>query len=301
MAQSICAGYAFNSGVSPCPLDPGKIKGLILYTDDNAVGVDLSSPMSTEAGLTSRFYAARPNRLFPIGGIVNYESSGGEVQTSQVGYGASRITGYSEKQMTFTIDHYDFNLRAAIANARGTKFKVLFVDDNNVVYGLAADSGTYDLGLKGVQVDDIAVGGQDFATADTTANLAVTLYINDYEEVLKSLSAVKLDYDVADALQGLVFVDVAFRSGSPNDIVLVAIKEHYSGHNISAAVSGMVNTQNVLSVFTNNGSSTAVNSVTYDSDADAISIKSGLTTSDFTGLADANTLYNNGVFGIEGW
>lgn len=301
MAQSICAGYAFNSGVSPCPLDPGKIKGLLLYTDDNAVGVDLSNPMTTEAGLTSRFYAPRPNRLFPIGGIVNYESSGGEAQTSQVGYGASRITGYSEKQMTFTLDHYDFNLRATIANSRGSKFKVLFVDDNNVVYGLAADSGTYELGLKGVNVDDISVGGQDFATADATANLAVTLYINDYEEVLKSLSAVKLDYDVADALQGLVFVDVAFKAGSLAQDVLVTIKEHYSGHNISAAVSAMVTTQNVLAVFTNNGSSTAVSRVTYDSDADAIVINSGLVSTDFEGLADANTLYNNGVFGIEEW
>lgn len=300
MAQSICAGYAFNSGVSPCPLDPGKIKGLILYTDDNAVGVDLSNPMSTEAGLTSRFYAPRPNRLFPIGGIVNYESSGGEAQTSQVGYGASRITGYSEKQMTFTLDHYDFNLRATIANSRGSKFKVLFVDDNNVVYGLAADSGTYELGLKGVQVDDISVGGQDFATADATANLAVTLYINDYEEVLKSLSAVKLDYDVADALQGLVFVDITARQNNTNNGILVKFVEHYSGHNISAAVKPMITTTNAKTVFGITDTGTIL-SIQYDADADSVDIWTSISYTAVTGLADANTLYNNGVFGIEEW
>ena len=110
----------------------------------------------------------------------------------------------------------------------------------------------------------------------------------------------KLDYDVADALQGLVFVDIDSRQNTTSNGILVKFVEHYSGHNISAAVKPMLNTTNVKTVFGITDSGTVL-SILYDSDTDSVNLLTSISYSAVTGLADANTLYNNGVFGIEEW
>lgn len=191
-----CAGAAFNSGVSVCPFEPGKIKALILVQH----GVSLPATLNAST-LEVACHADRPNRIYPVKTIVNYEPNGGEVQTQEVGYGPTKVSGYSARSDVWTLDGYDMNLEQRIFNAKGAHFDMYLVDDENVIYGMREGDS-----FVGIPLAGIAAGGQRFATADAAASLTVTTYYQDFEAYVKNATVIQADFDVVEAINGLVFV-----------------------------------------------------------------------------------------------
>ena len=188
-----CPGLAeFNTGKSVCPLDPGKIKAVILTMH----GQKLPETMSAEE-LGKSCHADRPNRIFPIKTIVEYEPSGGEAQTSATGYGPTKVTSYSAKTDTLTLDDYDANLKANLMSAKNVSFDAYLVDENNVIYGM--NDGTDQ--LAGIPLSGVYPGGQDWDSSGTDANLTITLMFKDYEKYVKNADIKVCNFDVVEALR----------------------------------------------------------------------------------------------------
>lgn len=267
-----CAGFStFNTGNSKCPFDPGKIKAIILTMAGNKIDT-----WSAEA-LEKACHAERANRIFPLKTIVEYAPSGGEAQTSAVGYGPTKVTGYSAKVDTWTLGDMDFSLKANLAKAKNVAFDAYLVDENNVVYGM--NDGT-DV-LAGIPLSGVYPGGQDWDSSGTDANLTVTTMFKDYEKYLKNADIYACDFDVVEALKGLVYVEFV-ESGSG-----VKIVEHFGGLDVTEYYGEAIA----------KGASTVLPDVTGATYADGV--LTGVTKD--AKLAAPSVLQAAGIVGIEQW
>lgn len=267
-----CVGLSnFNTGNSKCPFDPGKIKAIILTMAGNKIAT-----WSAEE-LEKACHADRPNRIFPIKTIVEYAPSGGEAQTAAVGYGPTKVTGYSAKVDTWTLEDTDFSLKANLAKAKNVAFDAYLVDDNNVVYGM--NDGT-DV-LAGIPLSGVYPGGQDWDSSGTDANLTVTTMFKDYEKYLKNADIVSCDFDVTESLKGLVYVEFA-ESGEGYKLV-----EHFGGLDVTEYYGAAIADANATAMPGNT----------------TVKYQGGIFT-DITGtpkLASPSVLQAAGITGIEQW
>ena len=194
----VCKGIAdFNTGRSLCPVDPGKVKGLIFALEGYTLPEDI-----TPESLEKTFHAARPERLYPVETVEEYAPSGGEAQTGATGYGNTKVTGYSARSDAFTLDHYDLGLKANIIEAKGIPLTVYIVDDDNKVYGVRDAKNLF----KGIPLSGVAVGGQDFDSSGAQATLVITIYYKDVEQDWKNADFVEVDFDIVSSLKGVEFV-----------------------------------------------------------------------------------------------
>lgn len=192
-----CAGGVFNSGTSNCPFDPGHIKAIILVEHGQKLPATI-----TASSLQVACHADRPARIYPLKEVVEFAPEGGEVQTSENGYGGSKITGYSAYSPTFTMADADLNLRKQIVTAKAAAFDAYFVDDNNVIYGYKAANGDF----LGVALNGVGAGGALWDSSGDSAQLTAQIFVRDYEGWMRNILVQQLDFDVLSALTGLVFV-----------------------------------------------------------------------------------------------
>lgn len=270
-----CPGIAtFNTGTSVCVLDPGKVKAIILTMH----GYKIPEEKSADA-LEAACHADRPERIYPIKTIVEYAPSGGEAQTTENGYGPTKITGYSAKNDVWTLQDYDASLKANLMGAKNVAFDAYFVDENNVVYGM--DDGT-DL-LAGIPLSGVYPGGQDWDSSGTEANLTVATMFKDYEKYIKSASVRAYDFDVVDALKGLVYVDLETTTTGKYKLV-----EHFGRLDITEYYGDLL-AKNATAALGVSGSPAA-------SYADGV-----ITVSGTPKLAKPSALQELGITGIESW
>lgn len=266
-----CAGSAFNSGVSKCPLDAGHIKSIVLTEH----GTKLPATI-TAAALEVACHADRPSRIYPLKEVVEFNPEGGEVQTSENGYGGSKITGYSAFSPTWTMADADLNLRKNIAGAKAATFDAYFIDDNNVIYGEWDASGNF----CGVALSGIAQGGNLFDTSSDSAQLTVQTFVKDYERWLRNIAVQQLDFDVTGALTGLVYVKFESVTGGYK----------------------LVSDADNLDLTSYYGQLLADNSTTAMPDATAVSYNAATNILTITGtaqLAAPSVLQGVGILGIE--
>ena len=269
-----CPGLAeFNTGKSVCVLDPGKIKSVILVMH----GQKLPDTLSAEE-LEKACHADRPGRIFPLKTVVEYEPSGGEAQTNATGYGPTKLTGYSAKVDTLTLDDFDASLKANLMAVKNVAFDAYLVDDNNVIYGM--NDGT-DV-LAGIPLSGVYPGGQDWDSSGTEANLTVTLMFQDYEKYVKNADVMACDFNVTDALKGLVYVDFVSVDSTKYKLV-----EHFGGLDVTEYYGALLQ-QNAAEALPD------VTSVSY---ADGVlTVATGTPV-----LAKPSALQAVGITGIEQW
>lgn len=274
-----CPGASrFNTGNSKCVLDPGKIKAIILVMH----GYKLPKELTAES-IEAACHADRPARIFPMKPIVEYAPSGGEAQTSAVGYGPSKVTSYSAKNDVWTLQDYDANLKANLMAAKGIAFDSYFVDENNVVFG--ENDGT-DI-LAGIPLSGVYPGGQDWDSSGTEANLTITTMFKDYEKYVKNADIRVCNFDIVEALKGLVYVD--FMSLGENKYKLV---EHFGKLDI---------TPYYKDVLTGSNASKVVNGVTGLEYTDGALVATPASGGGTISLKAPSVLQANGVIGIEQW
>ena len=269
-----CQGSSdFNSGVSQCPGQTGKVKAIILVMH----GYKLPATLSADE-LEKACHANRPGRLYPIKTVVEYEPSGGEAQTSATGYGPTKVTGFSAKEDTYTLDSYDANLKANLMLAKKAQMDAYIVDENNVIYGMS--DGTDQ--MAGIPMAGVYPGGQDFDSSSQVANLTVTLLYQDYEKYMKNAYAIQAGFDVVGALQGLVYVDFVKVEDTKYKLV-----EHFGGMDVTEYYGALLQT----------------NAEEALPDVTSVSYAGGLITV-ATGepvLAAPSVLQTVGITGIEQW
>lgn len=272
-----CASNSFFTGKSVCEIDYDKIKYLLLTKH----GVKLQ--YDTLDNLRAMCHADLPNRAYGFPQIVNWEPNGGEVQTSQVGYGPNVYNGVSARTDAFTVDKFRHYLRAEILKNVDEEFDMYLIDAKNNLYGL--NDGTDE--LAGIPVT-IYPSGNDHPGASDKASLAVNVSYVDVEEYMMKLDVVPLDYAVRSAVYGLMPVTLEKVGSTGNNYKLV----EYYGKGDATAKFGELISDNVASVL--NGATAA----TYDATNNYITVTLA---SDSTAptLKAASVLEANGIYGIE--
>ena len=272
-----CASNSFFTGKSVCEIDYDKIKYLLLTKH----GVKLQ--YDTLDNLRAMCHADLPNRAYGFPQIVNWEPNGGEVQTSQVGYGPNVYNGVSARTDAFTVDKFRHYLRAEILKNVDEEFDMYLIDIKNNLYGL--NDGTEV--LAGVPVT-IYPTGNDHPGASDKASLAVNVSYVDVEEYMMKLDVVPLDYAARSAVYGLMPVTLEKVGSTGNNYKLV----EYYGKGDATAKFGELISDNVASVL--NGATAA----TYDATNNYITVTLA---SDSTAptLKAASVLEANGIYGIE--
>lgn len=270
-----CPGVTtFNTGSSVCVLDPGKIKAIILTIHGHKIPTE-----KTVEAFEKACHADRPGRIFPIKTIVEYAPSGGEAQTSATGYGPTKITSYSAKNDVWTLQDYDASLKANIMVAKNVAFDAYFVDENNVIYGM--NDGTAD--LAGIPLSGVYPGGQDWDSSGTEANLTIATMFKDYEKYIKNADVRAYDFDVVDALKGLVYVDLVSTESKKYKLIehfgKLDITEYYGellAKNAKTALGGVTSASYANGVITTVGDGPVI-------------------------LASPSVLQGAGITGIEAW
>lgn len=272
-----CASNSFFTGKSVCEIDYDKIKYLLLTKH----GVKLQ--YDTLDNLRAMCHADLPNRAYGFPQIVNWEPNGGEVQTSQVGYGPNVYNGVSARTDAFTVDKFRHYLRAEILKNVDEEFDMYLIDAKNNLYGL--NDGTDE--LAGIPVT-IYPSGNDHPGASDKASLAVNVSYVDVEEYMMKLDVVPLDYAARSAVYGLMPVTLEKVGSTGNNYKLV----EYYGKGDATAKFGELISDNVASVL--NGATAA----TYDATNNYITVTLA---SDSTAptLKAASVLEANGIYGIE--
>ena len=272
-----CASNSFFTGKSVCEIDYDKIKYLLLTKH----GVKLQ--YDTLDNLRAMCHADLPNRAYGFPQIVNWEPNGGEVQTSQVGYGPNVYNGVSARTDAFTVDKFRHYLRAEILKNVDEEFDMYLIDAKNNLYGINDDTDE----LAGIPVT-IYPSGNDHPGASDKASLAVNVSYVDVEEYMMKLDVVPLDYAARSAVYGLMPVTLEKVGSSGNNYKLV----EYYGKGDATAKFGELISDNVASVL--NGATAA----TYDATNNYITVTLA---SDSTAptLKAASVLEANGIYGIE--
>lgn len=272
-----CAGNSFFTGKSVCDIDYNKIKYLVLVKH----GVKLE--YDSLANLRAMCHADLPNRAYGFPQIINWEPNGGEVQTSQVGYGPNVYNGVGPRTDAFTIDKYRHYLRAEILKNVDEEFDMYLIDAKNNLYGLNDGTET----LAGIPVT-IYPSGNDHPGASDKASLAVNVSYIDVEEYMINLDVVKLGFSASSAVYGLMPVTLEKVGTTGNNYKLV---EFYGKGDATAKYGELIadNASNVL---------TGATAATYDAENKylTITLATGATAPT---LKLASVLETNGIYGIE--
>lgn len=270
----VCGGSAagFNTGQNFCPLQPGKAKAVILTYHGKKLPKDL-----TAENLEKACHADGQDRIFPILGISEYATSGGEANTSENGYAGSSITGYSARTDTFTLAKYNMSLQANLVANKATTFDMYVVDENDVIYGIDDASDE----LAGIPLTGVYPTGQPFSSSGQVAYMAFNALYADIESYMKNASAKGATFNVAGALIGLVFAEFIEIAEGKYKLV-----DHYDRTDLTAYYGALI-AQNA---------ETALVSGISASYSDGV-----LTISGEPKLAEPSVLQELGITGIEQW
>lgn len=264
-------GNGFNTGANFCPLQPGKVKGIILTYHGKKLPAELTADSLEEA-----CHADGMDRIFPILNVSEYAVSGGEATTSENGYAGSEITGYSSRTDTFTLAKFNLSLQANMVANKATLFDMYPFDEDNVIYGL--DDGTDE--LAGIPLSGIYPTGQMFTSSGQKAYLAFNAIFADTENYMAHASVRSTEVNLLAVLKGLVYVDFISTDGG------FKMVDHYDRTDLTEYYGASLAEK----------ASTALTGVT------SLSYENGILKG--TGepsLANPSVLQANGIIGIEQW
>ena len=134
-----CGNKAAFTGLGSCALFESTPKAIILTTYDFVVPAGTAN-----VGEYLRTQALVPmdSKVYPLmEGLVNLEPSGGDVRTSQEGFGESSVNGHNPYQEILTFTKGGLCMLKELLSLHGQQMRVFFVDDNNVAYGTTDESG----------------------------------------------------------------------------------------------------------------------------------------------------------------
>ena len=270
-----CASKKLFTGKSVCDIDYDKIKAVILLQRGQKL------TYTSLASIRTQCHADMPTRAYGLVTVINWETSGGEVQTSQIGYGPNSYNGVSARTDTFTLDKFRHYLRAVLLQFADEEFDMYLIDCKNNLYGL--DDGTDT--LAGIPVTEYP-SGNDHPGASDKESLAVNIVYADTEYYMLKLDVVPLDFDAISAVYGLMPVDLQETATAGK----YKIVEHY-GKGDATAKYGAALAAAATSVFNN------VSAATYDSTTETLTITA--TASATPSLKAASVLCAQSIYGIE--
>lgn len=275
-----CESTPFNTGVSKCPLDMGKVLLAIVVASGTKLPADLTADKLEEL-----VHADGSNRVYGIYTFREYAKNGGEVQTSAQGYGPEEITGISARKDTFTLDKYHPELHAAITRRGNKACDVYFVDEKNVLYGL--NDGT-DL-LAGYPMSSIYSDATPHPTSSGQPQMTVTFAHEDAKRAIVDFDYVQLGFNALSKslVLGLTPVTLVKAAGTN----AYKLHEVRGGNDVTPIYGPLIADSGVAVIA---GASSAV---AYDEDSETLTIaaEAGVTPK----LKSPKVLFENDIKGIE--
>lgn len=273
-----CDDSHLNTGLSKCPVDFARMKGAIIVPYGTKLPVKL-----TLDELTKLAHADESERIYGIAPFCEFAPEGGEAQTGAVGYGGLRVTGYSDRADTFTLDKNYPELHASLTKSSGKAWGAYFYDEKNYIYGL--NDGT-DV-LAPFPMSTIHSNATPYSTSSAKSTMTVKFCHEDARAAIENADYAKLDFNPQRAILGLVAVKLAKVSDNGNKFKLI---EAIGGFDLTPMFGKLIaDNATVISGAT---------AVTYDESEKTLTLTiSG--TSDTPHLKSPAILLEAGIEGIE--
>ena len=274
-----CDTAQFNTGVSKCPPDFGKMLGAIIVEDGTKLPADL-----TAEKLEKLVHAHVSERVYGIVRFVEYAMDGGEAQTAANGYGPEEFTGFSSRKDTYTMNKFYPELHAAITRTAHLTRGAYFFDENNMLYGL--NDGT-DI-LAPFPMASVYSNATPHPTSSAKSTMSVSFAHVDAKAAAIDFDFVQLDFNPLRLTLGLVGVRLAKAEGAGNSYKLYEVTGGYDvtpiyGPLIAAAGDTVI--------------SGAASACTYDETTQTLTIAASADAD--IRLMPASVLYENDIKGIE--
>lgn len=274
-----CNTAHFNTGVSKCPPDFGKMIGAIIVADGAKLPADLTADK-----LEKLAHASGDERIYGIVKFIEYAKNGGEAQTSTNGYGPEEFTGFSSRKDTYTLNKFYPELHAAITRTAHLPRGVYFFDENNVLYGI--NDGT-DV-LAPFNMACVYSDATPHPTSSAKATMTVSFAFEDAKAAAVDFDFVKLDFKPLKLTLGLLGVRLKKLDSETNSYKLY---EDVGGYDLTP-IYGPLFADAGTDVF--NGTTTAV---TYDASTRTLTIAAS--TGSEVSLKSPAELYEKDIKGIE--
>jgi len=197
--RGICeSGQKIHTKVGECSMFEDTPHGFIIHNKNTAFSLD-ETPFNTE--MTDGITAAGIKRITPLmGGVTDYQLTGGDVRTSQEGFGPEIPIGINAKRVDYIIDKGGLCLLKQLKKLNGRQIRIFPIDKNRVVYGTVATIGGEDK-FRGFLATVYAVK-RDNTGSQVGAIIFSVFYDADYENEENNMAAIAL----AEELEGLTGV-----------------------------------------------------------------------------------------------
>ena len=274
-----CDDSHLNTGLSKCPVDFARMKGAIIVPYGNKLPAQLSLKILTELA-----HADVNERIYGIGGFCEYAPEGGEAQTGAVGYGGLRVTGYSDRADTFTLDKNYPELHSSLTKSSGKAWSAYFYDEKNYLYGI--DDGT-DI-LAPFPMSTIHSNATPYSTSSAKSTMTVKFCHEDARAAIENADYIKLDFNPQRATLGLTAVKLVKVSEDGNEFKLI---EKIGGFDLTPTFGSLIADSTTVI----EGASAS----TYNIDKKTLTLTVSGSTSDAPRLKAPKTLLEAGIEGIE--
>lgn len=185
--------------VGECSMFEGTPNGFIIHDKNGSYSLD-EVLFNTE--IKGGIIAAGIKRITPlIGGITDYQVTGGDVKTAQEGFGPEQPIGINAKRINYIIDKGGLCLLRQLKKLNGKQIRIFPVDKNKVAYGTVATIDGEDK-FRGF-LATIYATKRDNTGSQTGAIIFSVFYDADYENEENAMAAIALT-ETIEGLTGVV-------------------------------------------------------------------------------------------------
>ena len=217
-------------------------------------------------------------------GFCEYTPEGGEAQTGTLGYGGQKVTGYSDRSDTFTLDKNYPELHASLTKSSAKSWGAYYFDEKNYLYGLNDDTDE----LAPFPMSTIHSNATPYATSSAKSTMTVKFCHEDSRAAIERADYVKLDFNPQRATLGLTAVKLVKVSDTGNDFKLL---ESIGGYDLTSTFGPLIADSAATAI-------AGTTAVTYDADKKTLTLT--VSGSDVPKLKAPKILLESGIEGIEG-
>lgn len=274
-----CAKGVPYVGIGGCSTFEGQPKGIIITKADFGIApavVDKLYVLQTQARVANV-------KVWPLlDGLVNLEPNGGDLRTSQEGFGPATYNGHNPYSEVYTYTKGGICLYKELEQLQGEDVRIFFVDDNDKIFGNVRSDGYFQGFLANFGIDYRKNTGGQIAAVKVALSYSAN-YFNEFKNTMSIL----MDGEIKP-LRMVIPIIEPYEGDTSNAYLTLAVR--CSNVNASGSAKGMLTVTNVT-IFDSDGAGDNPSSLTYipTENRYLMSLLSGLTFEDIPYLQVSDT------------
>ena len=200
VTRNNCTGENAYTKTGDCVMFEGYPTGLIITGKDALFSAD---PEAFDAEIRAAVYAGSARRAIPLtGGVIGTMSnSGGDLKTSQEGWGGTQFTGLNELREDYTITKGGYCLYKQLAKLNYRDLRVFKIDNTGMIFGTIVEVEGVDK-IRGYAVH---LGSSHRIAADNAgATLLSLIYSSNFQKEDINTQAIEPVGGDIEGLSGLL-------------------------------------------------------------------------------------------------